>query len=233
MSDAAGDEPGRSNALHLLGVGAQIAGDLIEAREWMTQRLALVRATGNEFLISSEAANLSMVERQLGDLDAAEALEREALEIERRTGEPVRDAVRHQRAGVDRHGARRSSSARRPSSAQPRRSWRRSRWPGRRTSGRTTNGCWRPARGDGRGRLRARPHPWAGDASERGGRVRARIPGLRDLGRRGQHDWFGARRRGPVVRDRGSVRATVEGLLAGERILNAPHHPVDEPDLDV
>ncbi len=86
VSDAADDEAGRSNALHLLGVGAQIAGDLIEAREWMTQRLALVRATGNEFLIGSEACNLSMVERQLGDLDAAEALAREALEIEARTG---------------------------------------------------------------------------------------------------------------------------------------------------
>ena len=87
VSDAADDEAGRSNALHLLGVGAQIAGDLIEARDWMTQRLALVRATGNQFLIASEAANLSMVERQLGNLDAAEALEREALEIERRTGD--------------------------------------------------------------------------------------------------------------------------------------------------
>ena len=43
VSDAADDEPGRSNALHLLGVGAQIAGDLLEARDWMTQRLALVR----------------------------------------------------------------------------------------------------------------------------------------------------------------------------------------------
>ena len=86
VSDAAGDEAGRSNALHLLGVGAQIAGDLIEAREWMTQRLALVRATGNDFLISSEAANLAMVERQLGDLDTAEALEREALGIDARTG---------------------------------------------------------------------------------------------------------------------------------------------------
>ena len=87
VSDAAGDEAGRSNALHLLGVGAQIAGDLIEARDWMTQRLALVRATGNEFLIASEACNLSMVERQLGNLTRAEALAREALEIERRTGD--------------------------------------------------------------------------------------------------------------------------------------------------
>jgi tetratricopeptide (TPR) repeat protein len=87
VSEGAGDEPGRSNALHLLGVGAQIAGDLPEARDWMTQRLALVRATSNEFLIASEASNLSMVERQLGNLDAAEALARETLEICRRTAD--------------------------------------------------------------------------------------------------------------------------------------------------
>ena len=87
VSDAANDEGGRSNALHLLGVGAQVAGDLHEARGWMTQRLALVRQTDNQFLIASEAANLSMVERQLGELDAAEALAREALEIEARTGD--------------------------------------------------------------------------------------------------------------------------------------------------
>jgi tetratricopeptide (TPR) repeat protein len=79
VSDTAGDENGRSNALHLLGVGAQIAGDLPEARDWMTQRLALVRGQGNDFLVASEAGNLSMVERQLGDLDAAEVLARESL----------------------------------------------------------------------------------------------------------------------------------------------------------
>ena len=87
VSEAADDEDGRSNALHMLGVGAQLAGDLLEARSWMTQRLALVRSTDNQFLIASEAANLSMVERQLGDLDAAEELAREALEIESRTGD--------------------------------------------------------------------------------------------------------------------------------------------------
>jgi tetratricopeptide (TPR) repeat protein len=87
VSEDAADEPGRSNALHLLGVGAQIAGDLLEARDWMTQRLALVRATGNEFLIASEASNLSMVERQVGNLDAAEALAREALEMSERIGD--------------------------------------------------------------------------------------------------------------------------------------------------
>ena len=87
VSEGAADEPGRSNALHLLGVGAQIAGDLVEARDWMTQRLALVRATGNDFLIASEASNLSMVERQLGNLDAAEALAREALQVCERIGD--------------------------------------------------------------------------------------------------------------------------------------------------
>jgi tetratricopeptide (TPR) repeat protein len=87
VSEGTADEPGRSNALHLLGVGAQIAGDLPEARDWMTQRLTLVRATGNEFLIASEASNLSMVERQLGNLDAAEALAQEALEIGQHTAD--------------------------------------------------------------------------------------------------------------------------------------------------
>jgi tetratricopeptide (TPR) repeat protein len=87
VSDAAHDEGGRSNALHLLGVGAQLAGDLLEARAWMTQRLALVRQTDNQFLIASEAANLSMVERQLGEVEVAAALAREALEIEARTGD--------------------------------------------------------------------------------------------------------------------------------------------------
>ena len=81
VSDEGEDVAGRSNALHLLGVGAQVAGDLPEARQWMSQRLALVRGQNNLFLVASEASNLSMVERQLGDLDAAESLAREALEV--------------------------------------------------------------------------------------------------------------------------------------------------------
>ena len=86
-SEGADDDAAHSNALHLLGVGAQIAGDLVDARNWMTRRLALVRAAGNEFLVASEASNLSMVERQLGDLDAADTLAREALAICVRTGD--------------------------------------------------------------------------------------------------------------------------------------------------
>ena len=87
VSNAASDEAGRSNALHLLGVGAQVAGDLPEARKWMVERLALVRSIGNEFLVASEASNLSMVERQLGNLDAAEELARDALVVGRRIGD--------------------------------------------------------------------------------------------------------------------------------------------------
>ena len=87
VSEAARDEAGRSNALHLLGVGAQVAGDLGEARRWMTERLALVRSLANEFLVASEASNLSMVERQLGNLGAAEELAREALAVGRRIGD--------------------------------------------------------------------------------------------------------------------------------------------------
>lgn len=87
VSDAAEDDPGRSNALHLLGVGAQIAGDLHEAREWMMQRLALARAMGNDFLVASEASNLSMVERQLGNLEVADDLARMAIEICERIGD--------------------------------------------------------------------------------------------------------------------------------------------------
>ena len=105
VSEAAGDEPGISNALHLLGVGAQIAGDLPEAREWMTRRLKLARAEGNEFVVASEASNLSMVERQLGDLDTAEALAREVLEIGRADGRAVHHAIRDQRPGGDRDRA--------------------------------------------------------------------------------------------------------------------------------
>ncbi len=86
-SEAAADETARSNALHLLGVGAQIAGDLREAREWMTERLALVRSLRNDFLVASEASNLSMVERQLGNLDVAEGLAREALVVGGRIGD--------------------------------------------------------------------------------------------------------------------------------------------------
>lgn len=46
-----------------------------------------MREDRNGSLIASEAANLSMVERQLGNLDRAEDLVREALEIAERRGD--------------------------------------------------------------------------------------------------------------------------------------------------
>jgi tetratricopeptide (TPR) repeat protein len=87
ITEGTADTVGRSNAMHVLAVAAQMAGDFEEARDLMNQRIALARATGNLATVSSEAGNLSMVERQLGNLDEAEALAREALEIDHRRGD--------------------------------------------------------------------------------------------------------------------------------------------------
>jgi hypothetical protein len=58
-----------------------MAGDLTGAREVMSARLEMGRSRGYEFVVWSESANLSMVERQLGNLDRAEDLSREALSL--------------------------------------------------------------------------------------------------------------------------------------------------------
>jgi tetratricopeptide (TPR) repeat protein len=78
---------GRSNALHVLGVAAQMAGDLQQARDFMTQRIELARELGDVAQIGSESSNLSMVERQLGNLERAEELAIEALQLEARRGD--------------------------------------------------------------------------------------------------------------------------------------------------
>jgi tetratricopeptide (TPR) repeat protein len=80
-SEGAADPSGRSSAIHVLGVAAQMAGDLAEARGWMTQRIALARQMGSFAAVSMEASNLSVVERQLGNLARADVLAREALGI--------------------------------------------------------------------------------------------------------------------------------------------------------
>jgi tetratricopeptide (TPR) repeat protein len=72
---------GRSSALHVLGVALQMAGDFTAAREVMSARLEMGRSRGDEVVVWSESANLSMVERQLGNLDHAEDLSREALAL--------------------------------------------------------------------------------------------------------------------------------------------------------
>lgn len=73
------DSEGRSSADHVLGVALQMSGDLQGARDVMLERLEHAGAAGNEFAVFVETANLSMVERQLGNLDQAEALSVAAL----------------------------------------------------------------------------------------------------------------------------------------------------------
>jgi tetratricopeptide (TPR) repeat protein len=75
------DSLGRSSADHVLGVALQLSGDLEGARDVMAERLRHAREAGNDFVVFIESANLSMVERKLGNLGAAEALSREALRI--------------------------------------------------------------------------------------------------------------------------------------------------------
>ena len=89
VTEGTDDQSGRSSAMHVLGVAAQMAGDLIEAREVMSRRIALAREMGNVATVSSESGNLSMVERQLGNLDTAEALAREALDIDFRRSDEM------------------------------------------------------------------------------------------------------------------------------------------------
>ncbi|HEU5054946.1 MAG TPA: hypothetical protein VFU21_00415 [Kofleriaceae bacterium] len=81
VTDGTSDRDGRSSAMHVLGVALQMKGDLAGARDVMAARIALGREVGDEFVVWVESANLSMVERQLGNLAGAEALSREALEI--------------------------------------------------------------------------------------------------------------------------------------------------------
>jgi tetratricopeptide (TPR) repeat protein len=85
--DGTDDVEGRSGAMHVLGVALQMSGDLVGARTVMADRLALGRQTSNDFLIAVESANLSMVERQLGNLPIAAALARDALETFHRLGD--------------------------------------------------------------------------------------------------------------------------------------------------
>jgi tetratricopeptide (TPR) repeat protein len=81
------DTIGRSNALHVLGVAAQMRGDLRQARDLMVQRIELARELGDFATIGAESSNLSMVERQLGNLARAEQLAREALQIAEQRGD--------------------------------------------------------------------------------------------------------------------------------------------------
>lgn len=89
VTEGTDDRSGRSSAMHVLGVAAQMAGDFLEAREVMSQRIALAREMGNLATVSIESGNLSMVERQLGNLEKAETLAYEALEIDFRRADEL------------------------------------------------------------------------------------------------------------------------------------------------
>jgi tetratricopeptide (TPR) repeat protein len=82
-------DPGRSSALHVLGVALQMSGDLEAAREVMSARLAMGRSAGDEFIVWVESANLSMVERRLGNLERAEELALQALVIDAARGDEM------------------------------------------------------------------------------------------------------------------------------------------------
>ena len=80
-------QTGRANALHVLGVAAQMRGDLRQAGDLMTRRIGTARELGDFAAVGAESSNLSMVERQLGNLARAEQLAREALQIAERRGD--------------------------------------------------------------------------------------------------------------------------------------------------
>jgi tetratricopeptide (TPR) repeat protein len=85
--DGTSDQRGRSNALHVLGVAAQMRGQFSEARAWMSQRLELAREMSDLRSVAAEAGNLSVVEQQLGDLSRARALAEESLRTGHRLGD--------------------------------------------------------------------------------------------------------------------------------------------------
>ena len=87
--DLADEDPGRSSALHVLGPALQMSGDLEGAREVIEARLAMAERQGIGFVVWSESANLSMVERQLGNLDRADELSRRAVDTETARGHDV------------------------------------------------------------------------------------------------------------------------------------------------
>ena len=62
--EATDDRIGRANALHVLGVAAQMQGNLEQARDLMTRRIEAARQRGDYLAVSSECTNLSMIERQ-------------------------------------------------------------------------------------------------------------------------------------------------------------------------
>jgi tetratricopeptide (TPR) repeat protein len=81
------EQSGHSNAYHVLGVSAQMNGELEEARHWMSMRLGVVREMKAYRALAGEAGNLSVVERRLSNLKAAREYGVEALSLAHRRGD--------------------------------------------------------------------------------------------------------------------------------------------------
>lgn len=83
LETAAGttESRGRSSALHVLGVAAQMSGDYLQARTWMSKRLDLAEQMGDLRLVAAEAGNLSVVELRLGGLGRAKELADTSLRL--------------------------------------------------------------------------------------------------------------------------------------------------------
>lgn len=82
-------EPSRSNVLHVLGVALQMSGDLVSARDVMLARLDTGLERGDKFVVWVESANLSTVERKLGNLERAAELSRQVLVIDAKRGDEM------------------------------------------------------------------------------------------------------------------------------------------------
>lgn len=66
-----------------------MSGDLEAAREVMSARLSMGRSTGDEFVVWVESANLSMVQRRVGNLEQAEELALQAMMIDAARGDEM------------------------------------------------------------------------------------------------------------------------------------------------
>jgi tetratricopeptide (TPR) repeat protein len=85
--DDTDDQRGRSNAMHVPGVAAQMRGNLEQAHDLMTRRIEAARRLGDFAAVGLESWNLSIVERQLGNLERAQQLATEALRTANRRGD--------------------------------------------------------------------------------------------------------------------------------------------------
>lgn len=75
------DERQELAAIHRLAEAARMAGDLVEARELYMESLQRNRALGDRLLVAVELSNLGYVEKAAGQLNTAEANQREAIRI--------------------------------------------------------------------------------------------------------------------------------------------------------